>query len=344
MAHIVKTKTKKNNVNYLDDFLFAAWRKYLCNQQLEIFIEICEDIKFPVSMEKTFWAATRMVFLGLLLDTISQMICIPIEKIEKARNLISQVINKKSKKVTLEELQKLTGFLNFLGKAVVPGRAFTRRLYHIAERAENKNLKKHHHIAVTKEMRMDLELWLSFLCHPNIYARKFIDLDKSITSKDIDFFTDASANPSFGCGGISGDEWFIMQWDEEFIIEERPSINYLELYAVCVGALNWIHKYQNQRIYIFCDNMSVVHMINNNTSNCRNCMVLIRILVLHSLKHNVRLSAKHVIGTENIYADSLSRMKYGQFWKIARKNNKSFRNRSAEIPDCLNPMAKLWIH
>ena len=80
----------------------------------------------PVSMEKTFWGATRMTFLGLLLDTISQMICIPIEKLEKARTLIYNVLNKKkrnnkkSKKITLEELQRLTGFLNFLGKAISP--------------------------------------------------------------------------------------------------------------------------------------------------------------------------------------------------------------------------------
>ena len=62
-------------------------------------------------------------------------------------------------------------------------------------------MKKHHHLPITAEMRMDLELWQSFLNHPSIYARQFIDLDKTITSEDIDFYTDASANPVLGVWG-----------------------------------------------------------------------------------------------------------------------------------------------
>ena len=136
-------------------------------------------------------------------------------------------------------------------------------------------------------MKMDLELWLTFLNHPSIYARKFIDLDEFTKSTDVDFYTDASANPLLGCGGVSNENWFIMQWDEKFIRNKKPSINYLELYGVLIGLSNWIGKYRNRRIFIFCDNMSVVQMINNNTSKCKNCMVLIRVLVLMSLTDNV---------------------------------------------------------
>ena len=335
IAHIVKTLVGKDNINYLDDFLFAAIKKMLCNNQLNTFLEVCRKINFPVSMEKTFWASTRMIFLGLLLDTISQMICIPVEKIEKARNLITKVLNKKSKKITLEDLQKLTGFLNFLGRAVVPGRAFTRRLYCIEESAIRKSLKKHHHIPIKKEMRMDLEMWLEFLNHPNIYARKFIDMDLTITSEEVDFYTDASANKNLGCGGICGEDWFIMQWNEDFIKEKNPSINYLELYAVTIGIMSWIQKFSNKRIFIFCDNMSVVHMINNTTSKCKNCMVLIRLIVLQALTHNVKINAKHVAGVSNTFADQLSRLKYREFWRTARRENRKFNCTPSPIPDIL---------
>ena len=81
-------------------------------------------------------------------------------------------------------------------------------------------------------MLMDLDMWYQFLQHPSIYARKFIDLDNTITSTEVNFYTDASANPELGCGGISGTNWYIYQWDEDFIKQHKPSINYLELYGV----------------------------------------------------------------------------------------------------------------
>ena len=168
VRHIVQWKTKKNVVNYLDDFLFAALRKLLCNSQVQEFLQVCETIAFPVSMEKTFWGTNRLVFLGLLIDTVNQCVCIPIEKIQKAVELIDSILNKKSKKVTLNQLQKVCGFLNFLGRCVIPGRAFTRRLYTYTA---NDKLKPHHHIRVNAEMRDDLKMWVTFLKHPTVFCR-----------------------------------------------------------------------------------------------------------------------------------------------------------------------------
>ena len=128
IAHIVKFYTKRDNINYLDNFFFVHLLKALCNKQIGKFIDICQQINFPVSMEKTFWGTTCLSFLGLLIDTVNQLICVPIEKVQKGEKLIYDILKKKSKKIRLHQLQQLTGFLNFLGKAVMPGRAFTRRL------------------------------------------------------------------------------------------------------------------------------------------------------------------------------------------------------------------------
>ena len=343
ISHIVSYMTKKDNINYLDDFFFADLVKLLCNRQINTFLEVCDKVKFPVSMEKTFWATTKLSFLGLLLDTVQQLICIPIEKIQKAKNMIDMALSKKNSKITLHQLQQITGFLNFLTKAVVPGRAFTRRLYCIEENAIKKDMKKHHHIKLTKEMKMDLELWTTFLNHPSIYARSFMDLNVQITSEDVDFYTDASANPNLGCGGICGRNWFILQWNESFVKKYKPSINYLELYALTMGISLWIHKFQNKRISIFCDNMSVVQMVNNNSSKCKNCMVLIRIIVLKALTFNVKINVKHVAGKINIFADWLSRLEYKKFRQHSRKISRIFDNKPMIISQELWPIDKIWL-
>ena len=340
VAHIVSTLTGRDNINYLDDFFFVALMKLLCDNQIRCFLEVCDLIRFPVAMDKTFFGSTCITFLGLLLDTLAQKVYIPTTKVEKAKQLINYTLDKKSKTIRLKKLQKLTGYLNFLCKCIVPGRVFTRRLYAYQKGV----LKAHHHVNITSEMRQDLTMWLNFLENQTVYCRDFADFSEeaALSAEEISMFSDASANATLGCGGISDSSWFILQWNEEFINKNNPSINYLELYAVVIAVKLWIYKYKNKRVYLFCDNMSVVHMINNQASKCQNCMVLLRLLVLEGLIHNVKISAKHVKGTLNTYSDLLSRLKYDIFRRTAKKEGRKFNNKPDTIPLDLWPMEKIW--
>ena len=112
--------------------------------------------------------------LGILIDAEHQMVAIPVEKVLRARDLITYMLDKKNKKCTLHELQKLCGFLNHLCKCVVPGRAFTHRLYAFMAG----KLMPHHHININHEMRSDLRTWRQFLDNPCVYARPFIDFSR----------------------------------------------------------------------------------------------------------------------------------------------------------------------
>ena len=115
VAHIVQVKIERRVINYLDDFLFVSTMKIWCDGQIRAFLQVCETIDFPVSMEKTFWGEERLVFLGLLIDSRNRLVCIPQQKITKALLLIRQVLEAKNSKVTMHQMQKLCGFLNFIG-------------------------------------------------------------------------------------------------------------------------------------------------------------------------------------------------------------------------------------
>ena len=337
VGHIVKWFTKKNLINYLDDYLFAALMKMICNDQVKCFLKVCELIAFPVSLEKTFWGTTKLVFLGLLIDTINQWVSIPVDKILKAQNLIQGIIDNKSKKVTLNQLQKVCGFLNFLGRCIIPGRAFTRRLYAYTS---NDKLKPHHHIRVNSEMREDLLMWLTFLRHPSVYCRPFLDFSDVIVADKIDMYSDASGK--IGMGAICGSAWMYLMWDPVFIEKYQPSIEYLELFAVTAAVLAWIHQFKNRRIILFCDNSSVVNMINLTTTSCKNCMVLVRMIVLKGLLENVRIFARHVEGKKNFYADNLSRDKILYFKFLAKKHGRKFDPTPVSIPEGIWPVTKIW--
>ena len=93
-------------------------------------------------------------------------------------------------------------------------------------------------------------------------------------------------------------------WDTKFVSMVKPSIEYLELFAVTVGILLWIKRFQNCRIVLYCDNISVVYMLNKSTLSCMNCMALIRLITLECLLQNMRIYAEYVQSADNNLADS----------------------------------------
>ena len=88
IAHLVKFRTGKAIINYLDDYLFAHFCRSMCNQQIEIFLQICSKVNLPVAEDKTYWADNILIFLGFLLDATNQVIGVPREKLAKGLNMI----------------------------------------------------------------------------------------------------------------------------------------------------------------------------------------------------------------------------------------------------------------
>ena len=338
IAWIVEFKTRKPNVNYLDDYLFAALRKAICDAQLKVFLEVCDTINFPVALEKTYWGTTSLVFLGMLLDMIRQVICIPMDKLVKASNWIEYFLNKKKKKATVKEFQKLCGILNFLCKCIVPGRAFVRRLY-INTSKNGMILRPHHHVKITEESRMDLLVWKNFLRHPDSYYRPFMEVI-AINAEQFGHVFRCFRQLFFGIWCILWHGMDIWTMGQDFCEKQKPSIEYLELFAVLVGVLNWIKLFKNHRIVLFCDKEAVVKMINGSSSRCKNCMVLVRMLVAESINRNVRIYAKHVGTKENGKADALSRLDFNRFWNLA---DGKMNDRCSPIPVEIWPFEKIWL-
>ena len=119
-------------------------------------------------------------------------------------------------------------------------------------------------------------------------------------------------------------------------------IEYLELFGVTAAVLAWISRFRNRRIILFCDNKSVVDMINYTTTSCKNCMVLIRILVLKGLLENVRIFARHVKGSKNCLADSLSRDKINYFHELCSIQERKMEFSPTAIPEEIWPVQKIW--
>ena len=89
--------------------------------------------------------------------------------------------------------------------------------------------------------------------------------------------------------------------------------------------------------------MSVKRIVNSMSSGCKNCMVLMRKIVMAGLIDNVRIFAKFVPTKKNYYADALSRFQGGRLRKLATENNKEFDAVGEEIPEDIWPPQKIWV-
>ena len=318
---------------------------------VRMFIQLCDTIKFPVSMEKTEWASLSIVFLGIMLDGHRFQLSVPLEKRNRAINMIRHFLVKKKAKIC--EIQGLAGLLNFMNKAIFPGRVFTRRMYAefegcIIKKGNNivtrtgKTLRPYHHINLNSEFRFDCKVWEIFLSDLSMVNRPMVDLEGLASAVDLDFYSDASLNHRLGFGCRFKNFWTFGRWEFNFIKKYKPSIAYLELYAMCVGIFTWAEKLTNIRMVVFIDNKSARDMINSTSSNCKHCMKLLRLLTLNNLMYNRRVFARYVESKANELADDLSRMKIGSFFRAARRLNKKVNAEPDPLPNELWPLSKLW--
>ena len=346
IRHIVETRTNRpvSITNYLDDFLFVGRSSRECNRSVTCFIDTCRQLGVPLALEKTEWATDIIIFLGIVLNGTTFTLGIPEDKRIRALNMLQYFSGKA--KATVHELQQLAGFLNFLTKAIFSGRAFTRGIYARfggildADGKSTGMLKKYHHVRLNKEFKKDCLVWQTFLNehYINSVCRPYVDLYGLESAEDLKFYSDASK--SIGLGAWYDRDWVWTKWEPDFISQENPSIQFLELYAVCVGIFLWSEKLRNRRIVVFCDNDPVKNMINNLYSGCSKCMNLLRMLVFRSLQFNFRVFCRHIFGHKNHIADALSRADFKRFEELRLKHN--LKKKPQLMPTELWPLSHLW--
>ena len=333
--------SQKEITNYLDDFLFIAMAKWLCNRMIDQFIQVCAELNIPVADEKTERASMLIVFLGILINGARLLLSIPLEKQQKALNLLNDLSGKK--KITIKSLQVLTGYLNFLTKAIYPGRTFTRRIYSKYANLDSK-LKQHHHVNIDSEFSFDCEVWRLFLNNfrEKAVCRPMIDINKLTSAREINFTSDASAGEERGMGATFNQFWLFAKWETNFIRDYKPSIEYLELLGVTAALLTWGHMIQNDRVVVFCDNQAVVSMINSSVSSCKNCMYLLRLVMLNNLVYNRRVYAKYISTKANDLSDALSRLQFNRFWELVERKNLKMNMYPSRISPLVWPVTRIW--
>ena len=259
---------------------------------------------------------------------------LPKEKVVRICEILHTFKHKKS--CSKRELLSLLGHLNFARRVIRPGRSFVAYLINLSTTVKE----LHHHVKLSQDVRLDLDMWLKFLSGWNGVSF-FLD-DDITTNADMHLFTDAT-DKSFG--GIYHNQWFQGEFPVELLKEnDTMSMALFELYPIVVACVLWGKQWKKLRIVFHCDNMSTVQIINKGRSKGKTIMKLMRKLTWCSATFNFTIHAQHVPGSLNSVADAISRFQMDRFRRLA-----SLSRPQANLPpsntgtsDVLGQIDDLW--
>ncbi len=118
----------KWQIHYLDDFLLLE-APDLDNgaRALTTATETLQWLGVPVANNKTEGPATLVVFLGIVIDTRSFELRLPLEKVQRLQALLQEWSHKKA--CTRKELESLVGHLSHAATMILPGRTFLHQFF-----------------------------------------------------------------------------------------------------------------------------------------------------------------------------------------------------------------------
>ena len=148
VIHVFTTEGYTADV-YLDDF-YGAERPSVARAAFERLQTLFDELGLQSSPEKDCHPSTRMICLGILVDTVKMTLEVPEDRVNELNSELQQWIH--SNTFTKRQLQALLGKLSFVTACVKPGRVFMSRLLNCLRSLSSKRYR----FPVTNDMRSDI--------------------------------------------------------------------------------------------------------------------------------------------------------------------------------------------
>ena len=249
-----------------------------------------------------------MTFLGIELDTTSQIARLPHDKLTA---LVAELhsfasLHQLQHTCTKRQLLSLIGKLSFACKVIPAGRIFLRRLLDLAHSVDDLNTS----LVFNPEAHLDVHWWLCLVEQWNGTA--FFLEPAWVPASDLQLFSDASS--TIGYGAYWNGAWLNQRWPPELM---HHSIEWKELYAIVIACEVWGSHWRRKRILFHCDNMAIVRIWETGLSRNSQLMYLVRALFFVAASNNFNVLIHHIPGIDNSVADALSRFQVAKFRALA---------------------------
>ena len=306
LTQAVKRMLKRKGLNatvvYLDDIFIKSNSFQECLDALNLVIGLLRKLGFRINWKKVTDPSTKIVFLGIEIDSVNMCLRLPDVKLNQIRADLS--LFETRTRVSKKQLQSLAGKLNFCAGVVFGGRVFLRRIIDSINLLKGDN----HKMKLSADIRADISWWQSFM---STFNGKSMLLDRQHIQS---VFTDSCTQAA---GGIYQGDWFYINWEIDWPFVSHLHINSKEILAAFLAICRWAPCWRNKRIFIHSDNMTAVSAINKGTSRNPFIMKCLRSLFWLSASYNFHVSARFLAGVSNTVADDISRLhEPGRFSRV----------------------------
>ncbi len=187
----------------------------------------------------------------------------------------------------------MIGHLQFATTFVKVGKAFLRHLYDLTIGVS----KLYHKIRLNSSAKEDLKMWVTFLREFN---------GKSIIYEPSRIKFHQHVYRCIVCW-IWGDLWVLLDTRCLARVMEGIEHSSFGIISHTLDVAVFGHKLGNSRILFHCDNITIVQIINKQSSKDNRIMSLLRPLGLALLKYNISFHCEHFSSEDNDLADVISR-------------------------------------
>ena len=243
-----------HGVNYIDDIECAASVSE-AQQQFESVGTLVQELGIMESTAKTTPPSTKMIFLGIQLDSVKQTMEIDRDRLASIKVEIANWMGKKY--TTLKQVQSIVRSLSFCASCIPEGNLIFSRILTFMKSFRGKGFHK-----IPVGVRKDLSWW-------NVFAQQFngVAAIPALNWQQLDsvFSMDACLT---GEGGWTNKHFFHFRFLGS-IIQQGKYINQFKLYTVMIATRLWAPSLAGMNILIYCDNETNVQVLHTGASDSR---------------------------------------------------------------------------
>ena len=272
-------------------FMNLLLKKYM--SAVHVLIQLLRELGFSISYDKVEGPATRVTFLGIVVDSVSFTLELPQQKLNEFYAILLQFASRK--RASLRQLQQLAGRLNWACQVVRGGRCYLRRILDMI-----KPLKlAHHKVVLFESFYADIDWWLQFL---PVFNGKRLVLNHAPLH---DVFVDASGT---GSGFVFDTDWGYCGWRDIEDSVNHFHINEKEILSAVLAARRWAPRWANSRVLFHTDNITVRAALRTGSAKSPRIMPYLSELFWLSALFNFTMDAVHIPGHQNDTPDTISRL------------------------------------
>ena len=280
---------------YLDDLLIMAQSKENLNCHASTTLHLLENLGFMINyLKSVLIPATKMEFLGFLIDCQTMTLALPRDKVRKVKKECQSALN--HPQITVRELAKVLGNLTSTIQAVFPGPLHFRHLQGDKNKALV-HLGSYDSLVQLSPQALEELIWW----RDNLDAWN----GKSLISGSPDLITETDASRrgwgAFCMGVATGGPWSKG--------ESQLHINCLKLLAGAFAIQTFARSKAQMKVRLLMDNVSAAHYINRMGGTKSPVLARLAIdLWEWCLQQKIQVEAQYLPGVLNIRADRESRV------------------------------------